>query len=65
MARQILVVEDEALIADAIAARLRSEGHEVRVAGESVATGEGGSKKAAEQAAARQARAGDRGGNSV
>jgi DNA-binding response OmpR family regulator len=32
MARQILVVEDEALIADAIAARLRSEGHEVRVA---------------------------------
>lgn len=34
MARQILVVEDEALIADAIAARLRSEGHEVRVAGD-------------------------------
>mgnify|MGYP001068474007 CR=1 FL=1 len=32
MARQILVVEDEALIADAIAARLRSEGHEVRIA---------------------------------
>ena len=32
MARQILVVEDEALIADAIAARLRSEGYEVRVA---------------------------------
>ena len=32
MARQILVVEDEPLIADAIAARLRSEGHEVRVA---------------------------------
>lgn len=34
MARQILVVEDEALIADAIAARLRSEGYEVRVAGD-------------------------------
>ena len=32
MARQILVVEDEALIADAIAARLRSEGHEVHIA---------------------------------
>ena len=32
MARQILVVEDEALIADAIAARLRSEGHDVRIA---------------------------------
>jgi DNA-binding response OmpR family regulator len=34
MARSILVVEDEALIADAIAARLRSEGHEVHVAGD-------------------------------
>ena len=34
MARQILVVDDEALIADAIAARLRSEGYEVRVAGD-------------------------------
>lgn len=34
MARTILVVEDEALIADAIAARLRSEGHEVHVAGD-------------------------------
>ncbi|MEO6628505.1 MAG: response regulator transcription factor [Aquihabitans sp.] len=32
MARRILVVEDEALIADAVAARLRSEGHEVRLA---------------------------------
>lgn len=32
MGRRILVVEDEALIADAIAARLRSEGHEVQVA---------------------------------
>ena len=29
MARRILVVEDEALIADAVAARLRSEGYEV------------------------------------
>jgi DNA-binding response OmpR family regulator len=34
MARSILVVEDESLIADAIAARLRSEGHEVHVAGD-------------------------------
>lgn len=34
MARRILVVEDEALLADAIAARLRSEGHEVQVAGD-------------------------------
>ena len=34
MARRILVVEDEALIADAIAARLRSEGMEVTVAGD-------------------------------
>lgn len=34
MARRILVVEDEALIADAIAARLRSEGHDVTVAGD-------------------------------
>lgn len=34
MGRRILVVEDEALIADAIAARLRSEGHEVHVAGD-------------------------------
>ena len=32
MARRILVVEDEALIADAVAARLRSEGHEVQLA---------------------------------
>lgn len=32
MARKILVVEDEALIADAVAARLRSEGHEVQLA---------------------------------
>lgn len=32
MARRILVVEDETLIADAIAARLRSEGFEVQVA---------------------------------
>jgi DNA-binding response OmpR family regulator len=32
MARRILVVEDEALIADAIAARLRSEGFEVQIA---------------------------------
>ncbi len=32
MARRILVVEDEALIADAIAARLRSEGFEVQLA---------------------------------
>src|SRR6478735_10720763 len=34
MPRRILVVEDEALIADAIAARLRSEGLEVQVAGD-------------------------------
>jgi DNA-binding response OmpR family regulator len=34
MARRILVVEDEALIADAVAARLRSEGHEVQLAGD-------------------------------
>ena len=34
MARSIVVVEDEALIADAIAARLRSEGMEVHVAGD-------------------------------
>lgn len=34
MARRILVVEDEALIADAIAARLRNEGFEVQVAGD-------------------------------
>lgn len=34
MGRSILVVEDEALIADAIAARLRSEGMEVHVAGD-------------------------------
>ncbi|MCB1030868.1 MAG: response regulator transcription factor [Acidimicrobiales bacterium] len=32
MSRRILVVEDEALIADAIAARLRSEGFDVNVA---------------------------------
>ncbi|MCU1497398.1 MAG: DNA-binding response regulator [Acidimicrobiales bacterium] len=32
MARKILVVEDEALIADAVAARLRSEGYEVQLA---------------------------------
>lgn len=32
MARKILVIEDEALIADALAARLRSEGYEVQVA---------------------------------
>ena len=32
MARRVLVVEDEALLADAVAARLRSEGHEVRLA---------------------------------
>ena len=32
MARKILVVEDEALIADAVAARLRSEGYEVQSA---------------------------------
>ncbi|MCU1352788.1 MAG: DNA-binding response regulator [Acidimicrobiales bacterium] len=32
MARRILVVEDEALIADAVAARLRSEGYDVEVA---------------------------------
>ena len=32
MARKILVVEDEALIADAVAARLRSEGYEVHLA---------------------------------
>jgi DNA-binding response OmpR family regulator len=32
MARRILVVEDEALIADAIAARLRSEGYDVQQA---------------------------------
>jgi DNA-binding response OmpR family regulator len=32
MARRILVVEDEAIIADAVAARLRSEGHEVQLA---------------------------------
>lgn len=32
MARRILVVEDEALIADAIAARLRNEGFEVQLA---------------------------------
>jgi DNA-binding response OmpR family regulator len=32
MPRRILVVEDELLIADAVAARLRSEGHEVRLA---------------------------------
>ena len=34
MARTVVVVEDEALIADAIAARLRSEGLEVHVAGD-------------------------------
>jgi DNA-binding response OmpR family regulator len=34
MARTVVVVEDEALIADAIAARLRSEGMEVHVAGD-------------------------------
>jgi DNA-binding response OmpR family regulator len=34
MARRILVVEDEVLIADAIGARLRSEGFEVQVAGD-------------------------------
>ncbi|MCB1039009.1 MAG: response regulator transcription factor [Acidimicrobiales bacterium] len=34
MARRILVVEDEVLIADAIAARLRSEGFDVNVAGD-------------------------------
>ncbi|MBA3281311.1 MAG: response regulator transcription factor, partial [Acidimicrobiia bacterium] len=32
MARKILVVEDETLIADAVAARLRSEGYEVQLA---------------------------------
>lgn len=32
MARKVLVVEDEALIADAVAARLRSEGYEVQLA---------------------------------
>jgi DNA-binding response OmpR family regulator len=32
MARRILVVEDEATIADAVAARLRSEGYDVRLA---------------------------------
>jgi DNA-binding response OmpR family regulator len=32
MAHRILVVEDEPLIADAVAARLRSEGHEVQLA---------------------------------
>ncbi|MEZ5178946.1 MAG: response regulator transcription factor [Acidimicrobiales bacterium] len=32
MGRKILVVEDEALIADAVAARLRSEGYEVQLA---------------------------------
>ncbi|MCB0970270.1 MAG: response regulator, partial [Acidimicrobiales bacterium] len=32
MARRILVVEDEALIADAIAARFRNEGFEVQLA---------------------------------
>jgi len=32
MSRRILVVEDEALIADAVGARLRSEGHEVQLA---------------------------------
>ena len=32
MGRRILVVEDEATIADAVAARLRSEGYEVTVA---------------------------------
>ena len=32
MVRRVLVVEDEAPIADAIAARLRSEGHEVQLA---------------------------------
>jgi DNA-binding response OmpR family regulator len=34
MGRTVIVVEDEALIADAIAARLRSEGMEVHVAGD-------------------------------
>lgn len=43
MARRILVVEDEALIADAVAARLRSEGHEVQLA----ADGPGGVEHAA------------------
>jgi DNA-binding response OmpR family regulator len=37
MARRILVVEDEALIADAVAARLRSEGFEVHVTGDGLA----------------------------
>ena len=32
MARKILVIEDEPLIADAVAARLRTEGHEVHTA---------------------------------
>jgi DNA-binding response OmpR family regulator len=34
MARRILVVEDEALIADAVAARLRSEGYDVTTVGD-------------------------------
>ena len=40
MARRILVVEDEAPIADAVAARLRSEGFEVRTAGDGPSGGE-------------------------
>ena len=32
VAKQILVVEDEPLIADAVAARLRSEGYDVSIA---------------------------------
>src|SRR4051794_817933 len=37
MARRILVIEDEALIAEAVAARLRSEGYEVDVARDGLA----------------------------
>ena len=37
MARKILVVEDEPLIADAVAARLRSEGYEVQQAADGLA----------------------------
>ncbi len=37
MARRILVVEDEAPIADALAARLRSEGYEVQLAADGLA----------------------------
>jgi DNA-binding response OmpR family regulator len=37
MARRILVVEDEAPIADAVAARLRSEGYDVQTVGDGLA----------------------------